>query len=446
MASLPPLAIYRPYQNSAPRAPQTGSTEDYEISTGLRDQTPGVNGQDPFDSVDVARPQAELEGPPPYSPSSLDNIHGPRPYPDIGRIVPGDCSLRSYPDPTSPDSSPADVRRSERLARAGENSSPRLFLPIVLPQTTRAFRGIFYSPFVRAYAPMLAEYGISRSDVLTFIDELNEHWVANPALDGVGLVGTIMGQFHGLPVVQLVGTGVEIGSGVSSAATSIARSKMYFKAINTKLFHLVGLHAQTCSTKEMLAKIGHSGEELKLAPVEMADQLGGSAIVDESGHSSTLAVAEDSRMRRMKALEGYAAPLDFNVPETVAPRNLLKKMGHAHAEHMVKKQTKREVRKRAEDADDRDKKTIKADKETRRALERVEEAEEKVIKERARTDQRFEKYSDKPKEQDREIDKEQQKWDRELKKQSQKSAKDVAKPKDREEEATQKIQWVVITR
>ncbi|USW48321.1 hypothetical protein Slin15195_G016400 [Septoria linicola] len=410
MASLPHLAIYRPYQNSAPRAPQTGSTEDYEIPTGLRDQTPGVNSQDPFDSVDVARPQAELEGPPPYSPSSLDNIHGPRPYPDIGRIVPGDCSLRSYPDPTSPDSSPADTISTYSPA-ANEKSFPRL-----------------------------AEYGISRSDFLTFIDELNEHWVANPALDGVRLVGTIMGQFHGLPVVQLVGTGVEIGAGVSSAATSIARSKMYFKAINTKLFHLVGLHAQTCSTKEMLAKIGHSGEELKLAPVEMADQLGGSAIVDESGHSSTLAVAEDSRMRRMKALEGYAAPLDFNVPETVAPRNLLKKMGHAHAEHMVKKQTKREVRKRAEDADDRDKKTIKADKETRRALERVEEAEEKG---QDRVRKEFEKEE---KRLIKEIDKEQQKCDRELKKQSQKSAKDVAKPKDREEEATQKIQWVVITR
>lgn len=86
-------------------------------------------------------------------------------------------------------------------------------------------------PCVGAYAPQFAEYGISQTDFLTFIDGLNECWVACPAIEVVGLAGLVMQQFHGMPIVHQVAAGLR-----SAATTSIARSsKIYFKVINADL-------------------------------------------------------------------------------------------------------------------------------------------------------------------------------------------------------------------
>jgi hypothetical protein len=117
------------------------------------------------------------------------------------------------------------------------------------------------------------------------------------------------------------------------------------------------LHVDIPTTKEMMAKIGHPEERLRLALLETSDDLDRDARSLEgdrlSGKAEQRAMRpmDDPRVRRVDALRGYVAPLDFNVPVAVPPDNLLAKMGawqaHRAATKINEKEAKRQGKSRA---------------------------------------------------------------------------------------------------
>ena len=75
-------------------------------------------------------------------------------------------------------------------------------------------RKVFMTPFVRAYAPELANHGISAADFVAFIDGLNEAFLGSPVFQTTNLAGMVLGQFYGMHSVQLAGgiTPARLGS------------------------------------------------------------------------------------------------------------------------------------------------------------------------------------------------------------------------------------------
>lgn len=278
-----------------------------------------------------------------------------------------------------------------------------------------------------------------------------------------------MGNLYWLPIISWVGMGVEIAAGLSSAATSLARSRKFLKLANENFWKPKGWFVKICGTKEMLGRVGYAsgGEagaaQLKLRPrvveeLEIAGQEEHPA--DPSRHQVP---QEDARTRRMRALEGYVTPLDFNVPALVPPSNLLAKMGTMQAQRMASKQQKKEVQKREKAIEKQTKEQREAEKTSRKNAEKLDELESLLEKERTKFQTKLARRGEDVSEKDRErilreFEKEEERLEKELEKETtrfekdrekrvEKEEKKARKPKkDREEEATQKMRWIVITR
>lgn len=252
----------------------------------------------------------------------------------------------SYDDdePTSQDESSVTVSIVDAPASGG------ITRPLVVPQITKSFRGAFFSPFVRGYAPELEAHGISQADFLTMLDGLNECFVAHPVFQGLGIAGAVMGFVYGVQSVQWAGVGLQVAAGVTSAATSYARTRAYVKEVNRDLLHPAALHMNILTTKKMMDKVGYPEDKLQLPSLDLPDTevLTQSAPQADKVSSNDTADAvslssEDPRMRCLKALEGYVMPLSLDVPDAVAPdtNNFLKKMGANQAARMKRKQEKK---------------------------------------------------------------------------------------------------------
>ncbi|KAF2487395.1 hypothetical protein BDY17DRAFT_342161 [Neohortaea acidophila] len=312
-------------------------------------------------------------------------------------------------------------------------------LPVVIPQTSKTWKGAFFSPFVRAYAPGLAEHGIDKETFATFIDGLNEAFVAHPLYQGASVVGGVMGMFYGLDPVQWAGIGLQVASGVASAATSYARTRAYVKAMNANLFHPAGLHLNVLTTKKMASKVHYPHEKLQLPDIEQQPD-------DLSRYSSKQAAKamaeempdrDDPRVRRVRALEGYVQPLDFDMPQQVKPDNFLRKMGANQAARMERKQSRKMTKKRA-----------KAFKKTAGAERKQLKGDRKVSKLQQELDL-LETQDSQPsaskEELRRKIAKVEAKRDRKVAKKTERSGDAMAKADRRESKTAQKVRWLVIS-
>jgi hypothetical protein len=233
--------------------------------------------------------------------------------------------------------------RSEHHSRLGEDQAEP-FRPCAIPrksktnthhhltilEITKTFKGAFYSPFLRAHAPALQSRGISRDDFVTFIDGLNECFIAHPVFRAANIVGQVLTLAYGAQPVQWAGMGLQLASGVISAATSYARTRAFIKAMNADLFHDAGLHVHILTTKKMLEKLGLPNDKIELPSLEQGD--------------------DAPVMRRLKALEGHISPLDLDVPVAVQPDGLFRKMGAAQATKSSQKQNDK-LEKRREKVD-----------------------------------------------------------------------------------------------
>jgi hypothetical protein len=249
-----------------------------------------------------------------------------------------------------------------------------------------------------------------------------------------------MGQCYGLSSVQYAGMGLQLASGISSAAASYLRTKAYFKACNEGLFHPAGLHAGVLTTKDMMVKIGHGEQWLRLPPLETSEDLeesmsnGGREGSVEAAHG-TVGSLEDPRMRRLNALHGYVAPLDFNVPAVVAPDNLINKMAAWQAQKTAEKQEKKDSKRRE-----------KLAAKTHGPEEKVTKGERRLEKKLASVEKSLEKHGGDP--DGRKVRRARERYEREqrkVEKKAERKEEKSGKPERREEKKANKIRWIVIT-
>jgi len=286
-------------------------------------------------------------------------------------------------------------------------ASVRSPLPVVIPrelpfqrqshvlltatsETTKSFRGAFFSPFVRAWVPELQNHGIQQEDFLTFIDGLNEAWVSHPIFEGLGLVGGVLGMAHGVHPVQIASAALQLTSGAASAASSYTRTKAYVKAVNADMFHPAALHATVLSTKKMVQEVGYSEETLQLPPLETMEDRDREATTHacEAIQDGKMDLPKDDpRARRLQALQGYVMPLNFDVPTLTSPDNFLRKTGAASAARRARKQKEkmREMRERrtnkqAEAVEEQEKREKELGKEARKGKKNLNEVDMKEEK------------------------------------------------------------------
>jgi hypothetical protein len=253
-----------------------------------------------------------------------------------------------------------------------------------------------------------------------------------------------MQMFHGTAVVQFVGTGLQATSDLSSAVASYMRTKAYLSACNADFFHPAGLHAAVSSTKDMMAKIGHPDDRLRLPSSAISDELDQASLsvadnpLGDGTDQRTINPMHDPRMRRLDALEGYIAPLDFDVPAEVPPENLLAKMSAWQAHRIASKNDQKEAKKQAKSqprqgggGDLR----AKDEKKLGRKLAKLERSLDKQDGKRKERDVRRaqEKY-----------DREQRKVERKIEKRVEKAGKGKGKVDEKEERQANKIRWIVI--
>ena len=209
-------------------------------------------------------------------------------------------------------------------------------LPIVIPQTSRALRGVYYSPFLRAYPETLQQFGIGKHDFIRFIDNLNEAFISSPFFFGITLAASAVG-FVPVVAAQVVGGVVATASSFAGTANSHVRTKRFVKAVNKNLFEPVGLQVRLLSTKNMLRAVNVDEQNFALPPLP------------EFNAPETQQEGEDPRRRWMQALDGIVSPLDYNAPEFTKQDNWLKQVGGWAAKHQDMKQAK-SLTKRRENA------------------------------------------------------------------------------------------------
>lgn len=325
-------------------------------------------------------------------------------------------------------------------------------------ETSKSFRGAFFSPFVRAYSAELGNHGISQEAFLVFVDGLNEAFIAHPIFQGLGMSGMAMSFAHGVPPVQWAGMGLQLAAGLTSAATSYIRTRAYVKEQNAQLFHPAGLHIGIMSTKNMLKKVRYPHDGLQLPPMNLANSAPASPL-DEPTTQPFSIHPDDPRMRRIRALEGYITPLDLDVKPAVMPDNFLRKMGAAYSERQARSQSKKASKERREADEEYAKKSRDADEKQREGDEEIEKRIKKVEKERTKVERKLAKerdsrkrdeilhdYEKESRKRDRSIEKEKAKRDKEVQKELKDACKDHVELERKEAKTAMKIRWLIVSK
>jgi hypothetical protein len=217
------------------------------------------------------------------------------------------------------------------------------------------------------------------------------------------------------------------------------------------MWHPRGLHVEILGTGGMMGRIGHPEERLRLPPLETSDDLDRdtSAIdgdrLNGKAEQRAMRPMDDPRVRRVNALKGYVAPLDFDVPAVVQPDNLLAKMSAWQAQKAATMNDEKEAKRRAKSqAKQNDSGEVRG------------KDERKLDRKLAKLEKTLENESGKHKERDvrkaqREYEREERKMEKKLERRAGKLEKDKGKGKDkdkveeREEKQANKVRWVVIT-
>ncbi|PWY83608.1 hypothetical protein BO70DRAFT_428872 [Aspergillus heteromorphus CBS 117.55] len=199
--------------------------------------------------------------------------------------------------------------------------------PIVIPQTSHTLHGTCYRPFLRAYPSSPSSslpttttnnaLPIPPTDFLTFIDALNEVWLAHPYFQVASTTGNLLG-FVPLLEFQLLALGVQTAAECGAFQLSRMRTQAYMRLANEQLFAPRGLRAQVLTTRGMMREVGVPGEVLALPDLRKEEVFGdGEGDTQGSTTSSTTSTVEigggggghDPQMRRMEAIKEYVCPV-----------------------------------------------------------------------------------------------------------------------------------------
>ncbi|KIM92769.1 hypothetical protein OIDMADRAFT_185037 [Oidiodendron maius Zn] len=245
--------------------------------------------------------------------------------------------INNQPYPPSYEASQAAGNRQDAIVHHPQPRAaplPHEMKACVIPQLSKKFGSSILSPFARAYAPDLVRLaGLKREDILTFIDDLNEAFVANSVLQAASGIAGLVG-FIPLHTAQLVSNGVGLAANVGAAGVSHVRTKQYLKYANETLFGPRGLRVQIFKTEKMLEYIRFPKKDIMQGDL--------SRIVGTSGVDSESGV--DLFDNRMKELGDYIMPLIFDArisaPLDQDNRGWMKQLGDSQVRRTEKKQLK----------------------------------------------------------------------------------------------------------
>lgn len=228
-------------------------------------------------------------------------------------------------------SSKAKSIASNKSAWMKNSKDQSISPPIVIPQTSTRLMQKNLAPFSRAYPTQLHQYGIEKEEFVKIVDELNECFVLSPFFQFVRFAGMAVGCVPS-PTLVGIGAGLQLAAGLGGAGTSYARTKAFVKKVNKTTFNQHGLQMRIFATKKMMEAIGEpEGErKLNLAPLPEYDQ-----------EWDPTSPETDPRLRRMNALQGRVAELDWNVPEPIMSSNLIRKFGEWNVQKQAKTVQKR---------------------------------------------------------------------------------------------------------
>jgi hypothetical protein len=97
----------------------------------------------------------------------------------------------------------------------------------------------------------------------------------------------------------------------------------------------------------MMGVAGRAGEILRIESFESEIERDAGSSADDPGGEGVVESVVDPYVRMMRVLEGYVAPLDFDIPAVVSPGNLLDKMGAWQAQRAAMRDDKKEAKRRA---------------------------------------------------------------------------------------------------
>lgn len=274
-------------------------------------------------------------------------------------------------------------------------------------EIAKKFGGENMSPFVRARIPEL-ETTISSHELIVFIDELNEAFLANPALQTADHLANI-GGFVPAASVQMISLGVNIVAGVGSVAVTKVRMKNYLAKANEELFGPRGLHVQVCKTEKMLGYVGLDSKSSPFVRQQYRTVLENAQIQQMNTPVSPTGDSAHPIMGRMNALGDKVMALSFeNVEEATVPDGFMKKWGAKAANKAEQKQINKMTKEQAKE-------------------------EEKRLKEQAKKEEKAAKRVAKGKAEY--VEKDEEKDHKKAEKKERKKAKKI-----------NKILWIVITR
>ncbi|KAH8430969.1 uncharacterized protein LDX57_008631 [Aspergillus melleus] len=122
---------------------------------------------------------------------------------------------------------------------------PQLSYPVILPQRRPRSRK---RGFIRAYAPVLDEFGIEQAMFIDFLETSNKAcqaagWIAAINLASIGTM--FMPSAIGIAVSIMI----QVGTDVAIAAENRRKTNTYFDKINQEMFHPRGLHCLVMTWK-----------------------------------------------------------------------------------------------------------------------------------------------------------------------------------------------------
>ncbi|KAL4882517.1 hypothetical protein BJY04DRAFT_187214 [Aspergillus karnatakaensis] len=336
-------------------------------------------------------------------------------------------------------------------------SAPRDFKAVAIPQVSKGFDSEIESPFLRAYSPDLSDLGISKAGFLSFLDGLNESWIANPALQATTIAGAVMGA---IPTVEIIGLAVETAGEVGSEATSYFRTKAYMKNANESIFYPKGLSVRIGGFEEMCRLVGADAVGIKgwvereslvlkdkqqqsesdaKVNIEMLEQVaGGGKRVGALGR-------RHPRMKILQALEMNAAPLEVvDGPAPVSEQNVLKKWNAAYAAREGQKQSEKLEKKHQKLQQERGKKYQEAVKETQRKDKKIAELQDKIQKLQQDADMKSEKREKEISRVNDKIDRVRREQEEGMAEGAKRGDKEMHRFQQKELEKALKIKWLVI--
>ncbi|KAJ5096459.1 hypothetical protein NUU61_005815 [Penicillium alfredii] len=181
------------------------------------------------------------------------------------------------------------------------------------------------SPFVRVRIPeMERHYGITHHEWLIFLDEFNEAWMANPALQAANKAGNVAGMAPSM-IAQIVDAGVNVAAGIGSSVTTKARTKKYLENANKDLFNPKGLK---CSSLQ-------DGEDARYKQAFEYTQMNAPMVQGRNNPT----------MQRMRSLGNRVMTISFdNVEAPTKPEGWMKKWGAHEAQKAEEKQNQKDSR------------------------------------------------------------------------------------------------------